>query len=74
MSGNPKFRQLPGWGNPARRLTKDEKQLAMLVAGVKEILEAAIFRRPDLATLDERGFLDLAFDLVTNPDNEPPPG
>jgi hypothetical protein len=46
----------------------------MFVAGVKEILEAAIFRRPDLATLDERGLLDLAFDLVTNPDNEPPPG
>jgi hypothetical protein len=34
MSGNPKFSQLPGWGNSARRLTKDEKQLGMLVAGV----------------------------------------
>jgi hypothetical protein len=74
MNGNPKLRQLPGWDNPARGLTKDERQLGVLVAGVKEILEAAIFRRPDLATLDQRGLFDLAFDLVTNPNNKPPPG
>jgi hypothetical protein len=60
MSGNPKFRQLPGWGNPVRRLTKDEKQLSVLVARVKEILEAAIFRRPDLATLDAKAHYRIA--------------
>jgi signal transduction histidine kinase len=71
MRGKQKFRQLRGWGNPGQRIKDDEAAAAALIGAISELLRAAIQLRPDLASLDDEGLLDLAFQLVTG--EEPPP-